>query len=119
MRTHHIALVLALFPLFVLGSCSDGGGGGDTISSDFLITDGPVDHLLAFEATVDALRLVRTDGVLTSNLLAGPVPTEFLGLQGSAAWLAHMEAPARVPSWCRKDRIPLVVHPAESPVHHR
>jgi hypothetical protein len=85
-------LSLLLFaPQVFLSACGAGGGGGSSgaqASGDFLITDAPRDDLLSFAATIDALRLERSDGTLGGDLLAVDVTVEFLGLDGAFAWLA-------------------------------
>ncbi|TAJ17592.1 MAG: hypothetical protein EPO68_09300 [Planctomycetota bacterium] len=79
-------------------SCGGGGGGGSSSGGmgggggalDILIGDAPADELLAFRATVDSLRLVRADGVLSSDVVLQPVELELLGLTTSHKWLTSL-----------------------------
>jgi len=78
------------------GGGSGGGGGAAAPTSgtvDVLLTDAPVDELLAFRAEVAGLFLEHSGGQLTANLLSAPVAVELLGLQGVLGWLAHAETP--------------------------
>lgn len=59
-----------------------GGGGGSAARTDLLLTDAALDDLLAFRTTVSELRLRRQGGGTSANLLAAPLPVEFLGLEG-------------------------------------
>ncbi|MBK7644732.1 MAG: DUF4382 domain-containing protein [Planctomycetes bacterium] len=59
-----------------------------------LLSDAPANELLAFQATIDDVRLVQQGGAESANLLAAPVTLELLSLQTSSAWLASQELPA-------------------------
>ena len=84
--------------LLLLAACAGGSSGDPTTQGfsnlDVLLTDAPANELLAFQASVSELHLVLQGGGESANLLAAPVSFEFLGLQGSAAWLASQDLPA-------------------------
>lgn len=96
MRTASI-VGAALVGAALVAGCNDGSGldgvapGSGTV--DVLIGDATVDDLLAFSARVDELRLVRTSGAPTANLLASPTTLELVGLAGPRAWLASASVP--------------------------
>ena len=86
-----------LLPLLIgLQACSRSGdnitptdeGAG---SADVLVHDAPLPGLLAFQATINSLTLERTNGGSSANLLASPMPVEFVGLQDRYSWLARVE----------------------------
>jgi hypothetical protein len=87
MRKPLVALGV-LVSLFLFPACGGGGGGGGSgASADVLIGDAPVDDLLSFSAVVQSVRLQRDDLSFTGDLV-GSLEVEFLGLNGSFAFLA-------------------------------
>lgn len=83
-------VALACAPLIVACGSGGGGGGGEGGSVDVLIGDAPADELLAFRATIDSLRLVRQDGLVSSDVIIEPVELELLGLTESLHWLTSL-----------------------------
>lgn len=89
--TQHTSFLIAAASAVLLVACGGGGSGGGNAhgaSVDLLVTDAPVDDLLAFSGRVQALRLEKQGGGTTDDLLGASVDVEFLGLQNVLRWLA-------------------------------
>ncbi|HTF91375.1 MAG TPA: DUF5666 domain-containing protein [Planctomycetota bacterium] len=89
---------LSLAALLLTG-CGSGGGGGSSGggvaagSTDFLITDATVDELLAFQTTIQGIRLVSSAGVPSSNLLVAPLAIDLIGAGVSPRWVSREDLP--------------------------
>lgn len=92
-------LLCAALGAFTFTGCGGGGshGGGNSTSGfsnfDLLVTDAPVDDLLAFQVTIDEVHVVQQGGGETANLLAAPVTLELKSLSDSFVWLASADLP--------------------------
>lgn len=86
------ALLLAA-PLALFCACGTGGDGrAGGVTADLLIGDSPVDDLLSFSAVVQSVRLRRDNLTFTEDLI-GSLEVEFLGLNGSLAFLSKESIP--------------------------
>lgn len=92
-------LLCAALGAFTFTGCGGGGssGGGNSTSGfsnfDLLVTDAPVDDLLAFQVTIDEVHVVQQGGGETANLLTAPVTLELKSLSDSHVWLASTDLP--------------------------
>ncbi len=106
---------LVVLSILALASChssddnggSGGGGSSDSDSRvDIGVTDAPVDLLAAFRVQIDELVLLGEDDAETPDLLADPLEVEFLGLDGTFAWVASADLPEGTYSGARVRFVP-------------
>ncbi|MEO6708489.1 MAG: hypothetical protein ABI054_11775 [Planctomycetota bacterium] len=89
------ALSGAFAGLFLFAACngSDHHSNPGPGKTDFIVTDATVDELLAFQTTIQGLRMVDSTGVQGSNLLVAPLTIELIGASAAPRWVLREELP--------------------------